>query len=156
MLIDTLHVCLQVGNQGIEASWAGGVAGRQVIDRLLPLVPNLLSPRGVFYMVVIKENKPGNGSCRYTRVSKNYGSCRYTRVSKDYGSCRYTHVSNKLWLMSLYSCIKQLWLMSLYSCIKNSFLPTFASHCVPPISESVISYENVPRRKIVLFKELLC
>ena len=67
MLIGTLHVCLQVGSQGIEASWAGGVAGRQVIDRLLPLVPNLLSPRGVFYMVVIKENKPGNGSCRYTK-----------------------------------------------------------------------------------------
>ncbi|KAJ3023528.1 HemK methyltransferase member 2 [Thoreauomyces humboldtii] len=48
----------EVGSHSIEASWAGGVDGREVIDRVLPLVPRMLSPRGLFYMVVINENRP--------------------------------------------------------------------------------------------------
>lgn len=50
----------QVGSHGIEAAWAGGRNGRQVMDRFFPLVPDLLSPRGFFYLVTIKENNPGN------------------------------------------------------------------------------------------------
>ncbi|CAG8571729.1 11109_t:CDS:2 [Ambispora gerdemannii] len=42
----------------IEKAWAGGVDGREVIDRTLPLVDELLSARGVFYLLVISENKP--------------------------------------------------------------------------------------------------
>ncbi|XP_071099708.1 methyltransferase N6AMT1-like isoform X3 [Haliotis cracherodii] len=45
-----------VGSKGIEASWAGGVRGREVVDRLFPLIPSILSPDGVFYLVIIKEN----------------------------------------------------------------------------------------------------
>lgn len=48
----------EVGSHGIEASWAGGLNGREVIDRLLPMIPDLLSASGTFYMVVIKQNKP--------------------------------------------------------------------------------------------------
>ncbi|CAH0478526.1 unnamed protein product [Peronospora belbahrii] len=48
----------EVGSMGIEAAWAGGRHGRQVINRLLPKLKNLLSPQGIFYMVVIAENKP--------------------------------------------------------------------------------------------------
>ena len=48
----------EVGSKGIEASWAGGKDGRQVIDRFLPQVPLLLSETGLFYLIVIKENKP--------------------------------------------------------------------------------------------------
>ena len=48
----------EVGSTGIEASWAGGIDGREVINRFLHQVPNLLSDVGVFYLVVIKENKP--------------------------------------------------------------------------------------------------
>ena len=48
----------EVGSKGIEASWAGGTDGKEVIDRFLPQVPLLLSVTGVFYLVVIKENKP--------------------------------------------------------------------------------------------------
>eukprot|EP01134_Creolimax_fragrantissima_P003349 CFRG3349T1 len=48
----------EVGSVGIEASWAGGVDGREVTDRLLPLIPELLSSRGAFYLVVLPENKP--------------------------------------------------------------------------------------------------
>ncbi|KAG1695385.1 hypothetical protein DVH05_020423 [Phytophthora capsici] len=48
----------EVGSLGIEAAWAGGIHGREVIDRLLPKIDALMSPRGVFYMVVVVENKP--------------------------------------------------------------------------------------------------
>ncbi|CAO3681318.1 unnamed protein product [Rhizopus stolonifer] len=48
----------EVGSMGIEAAWAGGINGREVIDELLPLVKDLLSPRGVFYLLLINENKP--------------------------------------------------------------------------------------------------
>nr|XP_019585435.1 PREDICTED: hemK methyltransferase family member 2 isoform X2 [Rhinolophus sinicus] len=47
-----------VGSHGIEAAWAGGRKGREVMDRFFPLVPDLLSQRGVFYLVTIKENNP--------------------------------------------------------------------------------------------------
>ncbi|KAH6590743.1 hypothetical protein BASA61_005164 [Batrachochytrium salamandrivorans] len=48
----------EVGSHGIEAAWAGGIDGREVIDEFLPLVPQLLSDRGRFYLVLIKENRP--------------------------------------------------------------------------------------------------
>ncbi|TYZ67120.1 hypothetical protein PybrP1_005377 [[Pythium] brassicae (nom. inval.)] len=48
----------EVGSTGIEAAWAGGRHGREVIDRLLPKLKELLAPAGVFYMVVVVENKP--------------------------------------------------------------------------------------------------
>ncbi|KAI8060098.1 S-adenosyl-L-methionine-dependent methyltransferase [Gongronella butleri] len=48
----------EVGSHGIEAAWAGGIDGREVIDQLLPLVAQLLSPKGVFYLLLINENRP--------------------------------------------------------------------------------------------------
>ncbi|XP_009983896.1 PREDICTED: hemK methyltransferase family member 2, partial [Tauraco erythrolophus] len=48
----------EVESHGIEASWAGGKNGREVMDRVFPLVPELLSPGGLFYLVTIKENNP--------------------------------------------------------------------------------------------------
>ncbi|KAI8346820.1 S-adenosyl-L-methionine-dependent methyltransferase [Mortierella sp. GBAus27b] len=48
----------EVGSHSVVASWAGGIDGREVIDKFLPLVKNLLSPKGVFYLVVVNENKP--------------------------------------------------------------------------------------------------
>ncbi|XP_064597642.1 methyltransferase N6AMT1-like isoform X2 [Liolophura sinensis] len=49
----------EVGGTGIEASWAGGIKGREVTDRLLPDVNKLLSPGGAFYLLIIKENDKG-------------------------------------------------------------------------------------------------
>ncbi|CAH1269157.1 N6AMT1 [Branchiostoma lanceolatum] len=46
----------EVGSRGIEASWAGGVKGREVMDRFFPLVPKLLSEKGAFYLVTIEQN----------------------------------------------------------------------------------------------------
>ncbi|XP_027867072.1 methyltransferase N6AMT1-like [Xiphophorus couchianus] len=48
----------EVGSRGVEAAWAGGERGRRVTDRFLPLVPQLLSSKGLFYLVTIAENKP--------------------------------------------------------------------------------------------------
>ncbi|XP_052529913.1 methyltransferase N6AMT1 isoform X2 [Tympanuchus pallidicinctus] len=47
-----------VQSHGIEASWAGGKKGREVMDRVFPLVADLLSTGGLFYLVTIKENNP--------------------------------------------------------------------------------------------------
>eukprot|EP00079_Xenopus_tropicalis_P013219 XP_002941300.1 PREDICTED: hemK methyltransferase family member 2 [Xenopus tropicalis] len=48
----------EVGSHGIEAAWAGGKNGREVMDRFFPFVPKLLSPTGIFYLIVLKENNP--------------------------------------------------------------------------------------------------
>ncbi|KAG1663545.1 hypothetical protein FOA52_003173 [Chlamydomonas sp. UWO 241] len=44
---------------GIARAWAGGDRGRRVIDRVLAMLPQLLSPRGELFMVAVKENDPG-------------------------------------------------------------------------------------------------
>lgn len=49
----------QVGSRGIEAAWAGGSRGREVTDRFLPVVAQLLSAQGAFYLITIAENDPG-------------------------------------------------------------------------------------------------
>nr|XP_009862427.1 hemK methyltransferase family member 2-like isoform X2 [Ciona intestinalis] len=48
----------EIKGSGITASWAGGMHGREVMDKFFQLVPTLLSDKGVLYLVVIKENKP--------------------------------------------------------------------------------------------------
>ncbi|KAG0366336.1 HemK methyltransferase member 2 [Gamsiella multidivaricata] len=48
----------EVGSHSVEASWAGGIDGREVIDEFLPYVKRLLSSKGAFYLVVVNENKP--------------------------------------------------------------------------------------------------
>ncbi|KAI8809718.1 N6-adenine-specific DNA methyltransferase 1 [Cladochytrium replicatum] len=48
----------EVGSRSIAAAWAGGVDGREVIDAALPFVDEVLSESGVFYLVVIAENRP--------------------------------------------------------------------------------------------------
>jgi release factor glutamine methyltransferase len=49
----------EVGGTGIEASWAGGVRGRRVVDRALPQIAQLLrQPHGVAYLVTVDDNDP--------------------------------------------------------------------------------------------------
>lgn len=44
---------------GIEASWAGGLHGRRVIDRAIPQIAQLLrKPAGVAYMITVDDNLP--------------------------------------------------------------------------------------------------
>lgn len=42
----------------ISKTWAGGLEGRQVMERLFAHIPQLLSDKGIFYLLVIKENDP--------------------------------------------------------------------------------------------------
>ncbi|PKK80662.1 hypothetical protein RhiirC2_833117 [Rhizophagus irregularis] len=53
----------------IEKAWAGGIDGREIIDKMLPLVDKLLSDKGVFYLLLINENKP-NEVCEI--IKNNY------------------------------------------------------------------------------------
>lgn len=53
---------LQVGSHGIEASWAGGLRGREVMDRFFPMIPQLLSNHGLFYLVTVSDNNPGKAT----------------------------------------------------------------------------------------------
>ncbi|XP_053531912.1 methyltransferase N6AMT1 isoform X2 [Ictalurus punctatus] len=48
----------EVGSHGIEASWAGGKRGREVMDRFFPMVLQLLSKQGLFYLVTVSDNNP--------------------------------------------------------------------------------------------------
>ncbi|XP_047071678.1 methyltransferase N6AMT1 [Lolium rigidum] len=48
----------EIGIKGIAASWAGGLNGRQVIDRILPAVRELLSEKGCLYMIALEDNDP--------------------------------------------------------------------------------------------------
>lgn len=41
---------------GLNRAWAGGMTGRIVIDKVLRDLPNLLSIRGVCYMVLLRDN----------------------------------------------------------------------------------------------------
>lgn len=46
----------ELGSKSIPAAWAGGVNGREVMDKLFPMLDSLLSPNGIFYLVCIKPN----------------------------------------------------------------------------------------------------
>ncbi|KIY53981.1 putative methylase [Fistulina hepatica ATCC 64428] len=42
--------------RNIAGAWAGGTSGMEVTDVFLDVVPDLVSPHGVFYLVALKEN----------------------------------------------------------------------------------------------------
>lgn len=45
-------------NKDIQNTWAGGIEGMEVTYRILNCVDKILSDGGLFYLVVISENKP--------------------------------------------------------------------------------------------------
>uniref|UniRef100_A0A1A9WDM4 Methyltransferase HEMK2 n=1 Tax=Glossina brevipalpis TaxID=37001 RepID=A0A1A9WDM4_9MUSC len=49
---------IQNAKSDLVYSWAGGEHGREVIDILLAKLPEILSPRGVLYLLLLKQNKP--------------------------------------------------------------------------------------------------
>jgi release factor glutamine methyltransferase len=47
----------ELGSRNLQAAWAGGKDGREVMNRLFPFIDHLLSEDGVFYLVCIKQNR---------------------------------------------------------------------------------------------------
>ncbi|EDW87431.1 methyltransferase N6AMT1 [Drosophila yakuba] len=45
-------------DRNLVFSWAGGQDGRRVTDILLKQLDDILSPRGVLYLLLLRENKP--------------------------------------------------------------------------------------------------
>ncbi|XP_034408027.1 methyltransferase N6AMT1 isoform X2 [Cyclopterus lumpus] len=74
----------EVGSTGIEAAWAGGKRGREVTDRLLPVVAQLLSSNGLFYLITIAENEPEE----IIRLLGKHGLKGETRMSTRAGNER--------------------------------------------------------------------
>ena len=66
-----------MGSHDIEASWAGGVRGREVMDRIFPVVSTLLSDKGIFYLVIVKENDVGKTIILINMSQKFYHINRY-------------------------------------------------------------------------------
>ncbi|XP_010975688.1 methyltransferase N6AMT1 [Camelus dromedarius] len=71
----------EVGSHGIEAAWAGGRNGREVMNRFFPLAPDLLSPRGLFFLVTTKENNPED----ILKIMKTKGLQGTTALSRQAG-----------------------------------------------------------------------
>ncbi|CAB3257240.1 unnamed protein product [Arctia plantaginis] len=53
----------------ITASWAGGVKGREITDRLLDIIPKKLADDGVFYLLLVQENIPDE----VVKIMSGYG-----------------------------------------------------------------------------------
>uniref|UniRef100_A0A182P7F4 Methyltransferase HEMK2 n=1 Tax=Anopheles epiroticus TaxID=199890 RepID=A0A182P7F4_9DIPT len=54
--IDEFHSSTE--GQSLVHAWAGGAYGRVVTDRVLADLDRILSPDGLFYLLLLKENKP--------------------------------------------------------------------------------------------------
>mmetsp|Transcript_18799 Transcript_18799/g.34279 ORF Transcript_18799/g.34279 Transcript_18799/m.34279 type:complete len:231 (-) Transcript_18799:30-722(-) len=88
----------EVGSSGIEAAWAGGKHGREVIDRLLLMnVAELLTPHGRLYMVLVNENKPKEVARRL--CEQGLGSATVVAARKAHNESlaiwRYQHLRNE-------------------------------------------------------------
>ena len=63
----------EIASSGIEASWAGGIDGREVIDKFLPTAAKFLSPAGTFFLLGIRQNKPEE-ICEISKLFQLSGS----------------------------------------------------------------------------------
>ncbi|KAM4710829.1 methyltransferase N6AMT1-like isoform 1-T3 [Anableps anableps] len=73
----------EVGSRGIAAAWAGGERGREVTDRFLPLVAELLSSNGLFYLITIAENNPEEIIGLLGQCGLEGESCLSTRAGNE-------------------------------------------------------------------------
>ena len=69
----------EVGKADITAACAGGERGREVIDRVLPHLPILLSPQGVFYILLVEENDP----CEIETIVEDLGLLSKVLIRKQ-------------------------------------------------------------------------
>ena len=55
---DSEELSLAQERKGIEAAWAGGRFGIQVLEEFLPQAKQRLTPLGVIYLLLIDQNMP--------------------------------------------------------------------------------------------------
>lgn len=75
----------EVGSNGIEASWAGGLHGRVVVDRAIPQMAELLSkPNGVGYMITVDDNLPEELQTKFRELGLNMTPWVRRRARNEY------------------------------------------------------------------------
>ncbi|XP_018564540.1 hemK methyltransferase family member 2 [Anoplophora glabripennis] len=48
----------ELSGSGLNRAWAGGTNGREIIDRLSCNISDMLTPEGICYLLLLKENNP--------------------------------------------------------------------------------------------------
>lgn len=57
-LVEENGACGGAFNASIKKSWAGGIDGRRIMDKVFERLDSILTKKGVAYVLVIEENKP--------------------------------------------------------------------------------------------------
>ncbi|XP_037805562.1 methyltransferase N6AMT1 [Lucilia sericata] len=65
-------------------SWAGGQHGRRIIDVLIEKLPNILSAQGVFYLLLLRENKPKEIMEKLMNMGFNSETLMERRIPGEY------------------------------------------------------------------------
>ena len=95
--VPTIDTELDKSGNPINLSWAGGLRGRVVMDRLFPLVPQLLSPKGRFYLLILKENGEEDIVQTLTRLGMRSSVVMERRAGREQLKVlRFQHVINKV------------------------------------------------------------
>lgn len=61
---------INVTNHSIVGAWAGGVDGCEIIDQIINDLDRVLAPHGVFYLLLLKENKPAEVIKKINKLGK--------------------------------------------------------------------------------------
>ncbi|EFC46644.1 predicted protein [Naegleria gruberi] len=87
----------EMGHNDVRAAYAGGIDGREVIDKFIPMIKDILSRDGVFYFVLIEDNRPQevmkllsleeNGGFASKIVLKKWVQGEYLFIVKFFKSC---------------------------------------------------------------------
>ncbi|KAJ3370621.1 HemK methyltransferase member 2 [Allomyces arbusculus] len=67
----------------LAATWAGGLLGRAVTDRLLLQLPELIAPNGVAYLVLLQENKPDEIAAMMAKLGFNMTIVMRRRAGRE-------------------------------------------------------------------------
>lgn len=67
----------------IDAAWAGGKDGREVLDKLIPQLNEIMNERGCVYIVCVQENKPTEICNIMEKEGFNYKFCFKKRAFNE-------------------------------------------------------------------------
>lgn len=73
-----------VTNRNLVYSWAGGLDGRRVTDAILEKIDAVLAPNGVFYLLLLQENKPDDVITRLKQLQFTSEKFKERRIPGEY------------------------------------------------------------------------